>query len=330
MRSFRGRLTRGAGQPALLTGMHPRCGSQTRQGPHDVVGPPTQVPPRHVSPVVHASPSLHATPSGAGSRTQAPRLSQRLVPHRSIGAPHGVPAGAGAPGAQIPSAQASPTVHSLPSSHRPLLGGCTQFPPPSHTSSVQMLPSSGHQPPGFSGRQDDEQQSPSKTLPSSHCSPGSRVPLPQWLPKNVPLAGNGPAQSKVPVKLAPSEATLPSIVRLEQKDSEWPRAVNVPAAVSIVPVRATAPMRLQEPAKDRVVTDCAISTRHPTVETGPEVVSARTPHLPLMSAKAKAPWTAPRRNARGNARVRTSDSPTAQILAGQCVPPAPLRAGSHP
>src|SRR2546422_7368484 len=31
-----------------------------------------------------------------------------------------------------------------------------------------------HHPPGFAGLQDDEQQSPSKTLPSSHSSPGSR------------------------------------------------------------------------------------------------------------------------------------------------------------
>src|SRR6266566_1445433 len=317
MRSFRGRLTRGAGQPALLTGMHPRCGSQTRQGPHDVVGPPTQVPPRHVSPVVHASPSLHATPSGAGSRTQAPRPSQRLVPHRSIGAPHGVPAGAGPPGAQIPSAQVSPTVHSLPSSHRPLLGGCTQFPAPSHTSSVQMLLSSGHQPPGFSGRQDDEQQSPSKTLPSSHCSPGSTIPLPQWLPENVPLAGNGPAQSNVPEKLAPSGATLPSIVRLEQKDSAWPLAVNVPAAAANGPARVTAPMRVQEPVMDRAESDCEISTRHPTVAAGPETVWARTPHLPLMSVEPKTTGAMPKRNASCKTGARTSASLPPESPAGQ-------------
>ena len=72
------------------------------------------------------------------------------------------------------------------------------------------------------------------------------MPFPQWLPKNVPLAGKGPRQLKVPVKVAPSGATLPSIVRLEQKDSEWPLAVNVPAAASIVPVRVTAPMSVQE------------------------------------------------------------------------------------
>src|SRR2546425_1137809 len=226
MRSFRGRLTRGAGQPALLTGMHPRCGSQTRQGPHDVVGPPTQVPPRHVSPVVHASPSLHATPSGAGSRTQAPRPSQRLGPHRSVAAPHCVPAGAGPPRAQIPSEQVAPTVHSV-------------------------------------------------------------------------------------------RATLPSIVRLEQKDSAWPLAVNVPAAAANRPAWVTAPMSVQEPVMDRAESDCEISTRHPTVAAGPETVWARTPHLPLMSVEPKTTGAMPKRNASCKTGARTSASLPPESPAGQ-------------
>ena len=156
------------------------------------------------------------------------------------------------------------------------------------------------------------------------------MPFPQWLPKNVPLAGKGPRQLKVPVKVAPSGAPLPAIVRLEQKDSEWPLAVNVPAAASIVPVRVTAPMSVQEAVKDSAVPDCEMSARHPTVVVGPEVVWARTPHLPLRFVAPKATWAPQNRIARCTASIRTSASLLPESPAGQCVVWAPLRAGFGP
>ncbi len=88
-----------------------------------------------------------------------------------------------------------------------------------------------------------------RTRPS--CTYGARAGM-----ACVPCAGNGPPQSNVPEKLAPSGATLPSIVRLEQKDSAWPLAVNVPAAASIGPARVTAPMSVQERVMDRAEPDC--------------------------------------------------------------------------
>src|SRR6266478_8976638 len=144
------------------------------------------------------------------------------------------------------------------------LFGCSQCPRPSQTSVVHGFQSSGQRLPRGSKRHVEEQQSPSKTFPSSHSSPASRTPFPQRLPTNVPRAGTGPTQSKVPLKLAPSGATLPLIVRLEQKDAAWPLAVNVPAVASMVPASVTAPMKSQDPVMDRAVSDGAISTRHPT------------------------------------------------------------------
>src|SRR5439155_5385044 len=49
---------------------------------------------------------------------------------------------------------------------------------PSHLSMVQRSPSSPHGVPAGSSRQVDEQQSPSKGLPSSHSSPASSTRLP--------------------------------------------------------------------------------------------------------------------------------------------------------
>src|SRR6266403_795614 len=220
------------------------------------------------------------------------------MPHWSERSPHTVPAEAG-------------------------LFGCSQCPRPSQTSVVHGFQSSGQRLPRGSKRHVEEQQSPSKTFPSSHSSPASRTPFPQRLPTNVPLAGTGPTQSKVPLKVAPSGATLPSIVRLEQKDSEWPLAVNVPAAASIVPVRVTAPMSVQEAVKDSAVPDCEMSARHPTVVVGPEVVWARTPHLPLRCVAPKATWAPQNRIARCTASIRTSASLLPESPAGQCVVWAP-------
>ena len=118
--------------------------------------------------------------------------------------------------------------------------------------------------------------------------------------------------------------------RLEQKDSEWPLAVNVPAAASIVPVRVTAPMSVQEAVKDSAVPDCEMSARHPTVVVGPEVVWARTPHLPLRFVAPKATWAPQNRIARCTASIRTSASLLPESPAGQCVVWAPLRAGFGP
>ena len=143
------------------------------------------------------------------------------------------------------------------------------------------------------------------------------MPFPQRLPTNAPLAGTGPTQSKVPLKLAPSGATLPLIVRLEQKDSEWPLAVNVLAVASIIPASVTAPMRSQEPVTDRAIPDSENSTRHVTVVAGPEVVCARTLHLPLMSVEPKTGGAMLKRNASCKTSARTATSLPPESPAGQ-------------
>jgi hypothetical protein len=81
-----------------------------------------------------------------------------------------------------PPEQASLTVQKSPSSHGAVLFGCVQTPAPLQTSLVHRLPSLAQALPDASNWQVDEQQSPSTLLPSSHCSPGSRMPLPHGMP----------------------------------------------------------------------------------------------------------------------------------------------------
>src|SRR5258705_13822097 len=83
----------------------------------------------------------------------------------------------GAP-VHVPPLQASFTVQKRPSSHETVLFGCEHAPAPLQTSFVQRLPSLAHAEPDDSNWHDDEQQSPSTVLPSSHCSIGSMMPLP--------------------------------------------------------------------------------------------------------------------------------------------------------
>src|SRR6266404_1805135 len=161
------------------------------------------------------------------------------MPHWSERSPHRVPAEAG-------------------------LFGCSQCPRPSQTSVVHGFQSSGQRLPRGSKRHVEEQQSPSKTFPSSHSSPASRTPFPQRLPTSV-----------------------------------------------------TAPMRSQEPVTDRAIPDSENSTRQVTVVAGPEMVCARTLHLPLMSVEPKTGGAMLKRNASCKTSARTATSLTPESPAGQ-------------
>ncbi len=109
-------------------------------------GAPLQFPPLQVSPEVQASPSLQGCVLG---RLTQPMLGSQLSLVQTFSSLH---ASCPAPGVQLPLVQTSPMLHALPSSQAlPLL------------SRVQLA----------------EQQSPSRLLPSSHCSPASSLPLPQ-------------------------------------------------------------------------------------------------------------------------------------------------------
>src|SRR3989442_2732317 len=89
-------------------------------------------------------------------------------------------------------------------------------------------------------------------------------------------------------------------------------------------------MRSQEPVRERAVPDCDVSTGQPTVTAGPEVVWARTPHLPLKPVAPKATWAAPNRNASCNAGARTVASLPPESPAGQRVPPLVVSDRLHP
>lgn len=75
------------------------------------------------------------------------------------------------------------TVQSLPSSHVASSGVLVQAPVAAlHVSTVHQTPSSH----GGSVWQVAEQPSQFTVLPSSHCSPGSMIPLPQGGPAHTP------------------------------------------------------------------------------------------------------------------------------------------------
>ena len=132
-------------------------------------------PPLHTSEVQRLPSSSQGVP--AGSRHVRPASSQ--VSAQSRPSAHGSPAWP----LQAPPLQTSSPLQNTPSSQEtPLAAGWVQAPAPSHTSSVQTLPSSAQALPPDSSWQVEEQQSPPSVLPSSHCSPGSTTPLPHTTP----------------------------------------------------------------------------------------------------------------------------------------------------
>src|SRR5262245_2090426 len=140
---------------------HPKSGSQApvpHGGSQASGGPPVHVPEAsHWSAVVHASPSLQVVPTGLGVPLQVP------PPQLSV-------------------------VHWLPSSQGAVLCRCRQTPRPSPRSSVQSFPSVAQPVPEPSNWQVvGLQQSPAPV--SSHCSEGSRTPLPHRVPEIVPGTG---------------------------------------------------------------------------------------------------------------------------------------------
>src|SRR2546425_404408 len=82
----------------------------------------------------------------------------------------------------VPPWQVSLCVQLLPSLQGAVFATWLHVPAPSQTSSVHGFVSAGvHAAPAASYWQVDEQQSPSTVLPSSHCSPGSMMPLPHGM-----------------------------------------------------------------------------------------------------------------------------------------------------
>src|SRR2546425_1069885 len=136
-------------------------------------GPPTQTPPAQVSAVVQALPSVQAAAVGVFPPPAA-------GPHQAAGRTlASLQLGAGPP-TQTPPAHVSAVVQALPSLHAATVGV-----PPPHTPAPSQVVAARH---GValgqawragSNWQVGEQQSPATVLPSSHCSPGSRTPLPQ-------------------------------------------------------------------------------------------------------------------------------------------------------
>src|SRR5262249_48720447 len=133
-------------------------------------------PPEPASFKVDASPAKHPwrgperqLPEVASHRSQSGQVTVSIPAHlpapshasdavQTRGPSHEVPASAAVPPAHAPPVQLAPIRHGSP----------------------QAVPSG-------SMWQVDEQQSPSRRLPSSHCSSGSRVPSPQArVPVNVP------------------------------------------------------------------------------------------------------------------------------------------------
>src|SRR5262249_27738898 len=108
-------------------------------------------------------------------------------------------------------------------------------------------------------RQPGSQQLPGRLVPSSHCSPGSTIPLPQVGGDRQPITSPldttmhdrvpAAAQANVPVKVNPSGATVPEsphwapahsggfVQEMRGTHGRGSETVNVPVAGSIVPVR---------------------------------------------------------------------------------------------
>src|SRR5262249_8309605 len=149
----------GTRHPVRGAWRQPPSPSQASHSGQVVTVPPAHVPAAQVSPLVQVFASLHGVPSGS---LQLSTDSLQVWAHWGPPA-HGSPACT----VHAPRLHVSGPLQKTPSEQGAVLFGCVQVPPPSHTSSVQPLPSPPHVAPGASYRQLVEQQSPERTLPSS-------------------------------------------------------------------------------------------------------------------------------------------------------------------
>src|SRR5439155_9927151 len=233
-------------------------------------GPPTHCPPAHVSAVVQALPSSHGTVLGVLTHPVAG--SQVSVVHTLPSVQMG-----GGPPTQTPPAQVSAVVQALPSLQGRVFGAPpTHAPAPSQVlPEIQGLGVQGEPP--ASNSQIGEQQSPATRLPSSHCSPRSRTPLPQtWaiLPMMVlnwsvccPPGGNpGPSIRKMFVAQG-----LPVMVWLAAGFPTRPAGAGGATAVRNGPTR---PLTI----------DCENARFGPAAETGTRGLSCVKLTVPRVSA----------------------------------------------
>src|SRR5438552_12009282 len=135
---------------------------------------PMHLPPEQLSPVVAGLPSSHASALLRCTQPTAGGVQKSVVQTLASSQFAGVPR-------QAPRVHVSPTVHTLPS----LQGIALKLrkphaPAPLQALLVQTLAAVQGEPSG-SNLHVGEQQSPARVLPSSHCSPASRTPLPQTL-----------------------------------------------------------------------------------------------------------------------------------------------------
>ena len=233
-------------------------------------GPPMHWPPEHVSAVVQALPSSHVevlfvfTQPVAGLQVSV----VQTLPSLQLGA---------GPPTQTPPAHVSGVVQALPSLQGAVFGvPPAQAPAPSHVlPEMQTLLA---QPwPAGSNWQVGEQQSPATRLPSSHCSPRSRTPLPQTcaiLPMMVlnwsvccPPGGNpGPTIRKMFVAQG-----LPVMVWLAAGFPTRPAGAGGATAVRNGPTR---PLTI----------DCENARFGPAAETGTRGLSCVKLTVPRVSA----------------------------------------------
>src|SRR5436853_6958425 len=133
---------------------------------------PMHLPPEQLSPVVAALPSSHASALFRWPQPTAGGVQKSVVQTLASSQFAGVPRHA-------PRVQVSPTVQTLPSVQGIALKLTNpHVPAPLQALLVQMLAAVQGEPSG-SNAHVGEQQSPASLLPSSHCSPTSRTPLPQ-------------------------------------------------------------------------------------------------------------------------------------------------------
>src|SRR5712691_688167 len=133
---------------------------------------PMHLPPEQLSPVVARLPSSHASASLRCTQPTTGGVQKSVVQTLASSQLNGVPMHA-------PRVHVSPTVQTLPSVQGIALKLTNpHVPAPSQALLVQTLAAVQAEPSG-SNAHTAEQQSPASLLPSSHCSPTSRVPLPQ-------------------------------------------------------------------------------------------------------------------------------------------------------
>src|SRR5881398_2720806 len=137
---------------------------------------PMHLPPEQLSPAVAALPSSHARALFRFSQPTAGGVQRSVVQTLRSSQLR-------APPTQAPAVQVLPSVQAMPL----LRLAKPQDPAPLQALLVQMVAAVQGEP-SASNLHTEEQQSPLSLLPSSHCSPTSRMPLPQtsiFLPTTV-------------------------------------------------------------------------------------------------------------------------------------------------